>query len=72
MARSGTRKQGMSTFRAIERYGKAAVRTSVDRACKAKKRALETEEEAFEHTDTFLHISANKLFSSVQLLCHPS
>ena len=65
-ARSSTRKQAMSSFRAIERDEKAADRRSVDRACKAKKRALETEEEAFEHTDTFLHISANKLFLSVQ------
>ena len=66
MARSGTRKQAMSTFRAIERDENAADRRSVDRACKAKKRGLETEEEAFENTDAFLHISANKLFSSVQ------
>ena len=58
MAWSGTRKQAISSFRAIERDEKAADRRSVDRACKAKKRALETEEEAFEHTDTFLHISA--------------
>ena len=65
-ARSSTRKQAMSSFRAIERDEKAADRRSVDRACKAKKRALETEEEAFEHTDTYLHISANKLFLSVQ------
>ena len=47
-ARSSTRKQAMSSFRAIERDEKAADRRSVDRACKAKKRALETEEEAFE------------------------
>ena len=66
MARRGTRKQAMSSFRAIERNEKAADRRSVDRDCKAKKKALETEEEAFERTDTFLHISANKLFSSVQ------
>ena len=66
MARSGTRKQAMSSFRAIERDEKAADRRSVDRAYKAKKRALETKEETFEDTDTFLHISANKLFLSVQ------
>ena len=38
----------MSSFRAIERDEKAADHRSVDRACKAKKRALETEEEVFE------------------------
>ena len=69
MARSGTRKQAMSSFRAIERDEKAADRRSVDRACKAK-RALETEEEAFEHTDTFLHISGKSSVQSiVQLIC---
>ena len=72
MARSGTRKQAMSSFRAIERDEKASDRRSVDRACKAKKRVLETEEEAFEHTDTFLHISGKSSVQYniiVQLIC---
>ena len=70
MARSGTRKQAMSSFRAIERDEKAADRRSVHRACKAKKRVLETEEEAFKHTDTFLHISGKSSVQYiVQLIC---
>ena len=45
-ARSGSRKHTMSSFRAKETDEKAADRRSVNRACKGKKRALETEEEA--------------------------
>ena len=62
-ARSSTRKQAMSSFRAIKEMKKlqtvgqlteleaeeeAFERKSHDKACKGKKRVLETEEEAFE------------------------
>ena len=42
------RKHTLHSFRAIETVEKAADRRSVDKACKDKKRALETEEEALE------------------------
>ena len=42
------RKHTLHSFRAIETVEKAADYRSVDKACKAKKKALETEEEALE------------------------
>ena len=44
-----SRKHTLHSFRAIETVEKAADCRSVDKACKANKRALETEEEALEH-----------------------
>ena len=41
------RKHTLRSFRAIETIEKAADRRSIDKACKAKKRALETEEEGW-------------------------
>ena len=51
-AKSGSRKHTTSSFRALETDEQAADRMSVDKACKAKKRVLETEEEAFERKVT--------------------
>ena len=47
-----SRKHTLHSSRAIETVEKAADRRSVDKACKFKKRALETEEEALEHTES--------------------
>ena len=44
-----TRKHTLYSFRALETVEKAADLRSFDKACKAKKRALGTEEEALEH-----------------------
>ena len=67
-ATSGSRKHTMSSFRAIETDEKAADRRSVNRACKAKKRVLETEEEAFERITCSIPEDDSKLKDLVLLL----
>ena len=68
-AKSGSRKHTMSSFGALETDEQAADRMSVDRACKAKKRVLETEEEAFERKSNSIYKYSVTNTSAIHYLC---